>query len=604
MAKLKSLARRVKPLPFGASIILNTATPAPRGRVAAAMRERHPQAFAALVAECERLIREPIPERPYALFNRYRVDGNRTEYEKPYRQIHLEGLPTLSSGALLTGRDDILARLQDYLWEVCNYDPWAFPAHVPARLDPEIPVVDLFAAITAEHIGEALDLLADRLPDEIVARCRHEVRLRVLDPMVEHPMQFSWASRVNNNWSAVCFGAVGCAAVLTRLEHKDLAPLLDTCRDGMAKYLELLSRDDGADEGVSYWRFAMIHAARFADVLDRVTRGKECLFKWPAFRRAGNFPVQCYLPPDRYANFSDCTAVAMGRELLHLLMRHGDHAAEMAWLLEQPVEAAASVIAGSNRSIRAWLPSKRRVTPRPPKETVTVLREIDWAVLRESWTDPRAAVLAVKGGHNGESHNQIDVGHYIYHVFGESFVHDLGRGTYTKQYFSGSRYDNVFCNAEGHNSIFIAGVGPGTGGQCRAKMGKVKAKSGLRQVKLDLTALYPEGTADRVTRKFEFIHETSPHSLRVTDVIKGEVAGPIEVRVHVGVPMEMAGRGARLTGKSGAVQVNVLTEEATVEAGCFEGLAGDVARADYLRIVVRPSGDETRIAYEFVPASR
>ncbi len=603
MPKRKSLKNRIKPVPLGRSLLLGFETPGERRRVAAATRRRFPDDAEAIVAECERLIREPIPQRPYTLFNRYRVDGNRSAYQKPYWDIHMRALPALRLGALLTDRDDILARLQDYLWEICNYDPWALPAHVPPQLDPELPVVDLFAAVTAEHIGETLDLLSDRLAPEIVARCRHEVRARVLDPMIEHPNQFWWASRISNNWSAVCFGAVGCAAALTRLERKDLIPLLETCRAGMEKYLDLLGPDDGVAEGVSYWRFAMVHAARFADVLEKITDGKVSLFERKAFRRAGRFPLMLFLPPDAYVNFSDCTSAPIGRELLYLLMRNSECARELAWLAEQPVERGASPLAEA-QSVRAWRPPRVRVRPRPPQETVAVFRELDWVVLRETWDDPDAAVFAARAGHNGESHNQLDVGHYIFHVFGETFVRDLGRGEYTRQYFGATRYDNVFCNAEGHNSIFIDGVAQTPGEERRGKLGKVKSSDAGDRVKIDLTALYPEGLVERVSREFEFIRSTTPCSLRVVDVVRRQARGPVETRIHVGVPLETDARGAWLNGRRGRVRLEVSGDDVRVERGCLEGLQGDTERAEFVRLFASSQSDETRIEYRFTPEAR
>lgn len=602
MAKRKPLKRLVKDIPFGQSILLGTSDEKGRSSVAASICRRYPKEFSELVAECERLIREPIPSRPYALFNRYRVDGDRSAYEKPYIAVHMRGLPTLRMGALLTNRDDILSRLQDYLWEVCNYDPWAFPAHVPAQLDPELPVVDLFAAITAEHIGETLDLLADRLAPEVVERCRYEVLHRVLEPVFEHPMQFWWAKRVQNNWSGVCFGAVGCAAALVRLDRGVAVPLLELCRKGIIRYLALLGRDDGIAEGVGYWRFGMLHAARFADVLEKVTQGKECLLKRREFRRAGRFPVHCFLPPDRYLDFSDCSGRnPVGRELPYLLMRHGKNAAKLAWLLGQPLERDASSLASTSQSIRAWLPPEPPAEPRPPKRTVVHFKDIGWVIARESWTDPNAAVLAIKAGHNAESHNQVDVGHYTYSVFGEDFVHDLGRPRYRRETFSSHRYESPFCNAEGHNTILIDGVGPGLGAECRGKVESVDSPEDGDVVVLDLTALYPAAHVDRVCRTVVFPRDGKPRGLKVTDVIEGAVKESIEVRIQIGVPMRLRAGGALLTGKGGKVRLDVLTEGAEVDRGRFDELDGDVSSASYLRILVKPQESVTQIDYTLTP---
>ena len=60
-------------------------------------------------------------------------------------------------------------------------------------------------------------------------------------------------------------------------------------------------------------------------------------------------------------------------------------------------------------------------------------------------------MLATKGGHNGEMHNQNDVGNVIVHVDGESVISDIGRGRYTKAYFGPERYEHIANSSRGHS---------------------------------------------------------------------------------------------------------------------------------------------------------
>jgi len=48
-------------------------------------------------------------------------------------------------------------------------------------------------------------------------------------------------------------------------------------------------------------------------------------------------------------------------------------------------------------------------------------------------------VLAIKAGHNGENHNQNDIGSFILHVAGENLLTDPGRGLYSRAYFGEQR---------------------------------------------------------------------------------------------------------------------------------------------------------------------
>jgi hypothetical protein len=57
-------------------------------------------------------------------------------------------------------------------------------------------------------------------------------------------------------------------------------------------------------------------------------------------------------------------------------------------------------------------------------------------VARADPNDPEALVVAVKGGTNAEVHNHNDVGTLIVHANRESLIADIGRGRYTRAYFS------------------------------------------------------------------------------------------------------------------------------------------------------------------------
>jgi hypothetical protein len=74
-----------------------------------------------------------------------------------------------------------------------------------------------------------------------------------------------------------------------------------------------------------------------------------------------------------------------------------------------------------------------------------------WMIARMDPSQPDALVLAAKGGHNGEPHNQNDVGSFIVHVRGSSVVADPGRGRYTRFYFGPERYQHFVNSSLGHS---------------------------------------------------------------------------------------------------------------------------------------------------------
>ena len=74
-----------------------------------------------------------------------------------------------------------------------------------------------------------------------------------------------------------------------------------------------------------------------------------------------------------------------------------------------------------------------------------------WMLARQDPKDPEALALVAKGGHNGEMHNQNDLGSIIVHLGGESLIADPGRGRFSREYFGAGRYDLLVNQSFGHS---------------------------------------------------------------------------------------------------------------------------------------------------------
>jgi hypothetical protein len=95
--------------------------------------------------------------------------------------------------------------------------------------------------------------------------------------------------------------------------------------------------------------------------------------------------------------------------------------------------------------------------------------------------------LAMKGGHNDESHNHNDVGSFIVYADGEPLLIDPGVGEYTAKTFGASRYDIWTMQSCYHNLPRING--------CDQSAGKSFAASGVTYKKgilsMDISGAYP-----------------------------------------------------------------------------------------------------------------
>src|SRR5262249_13534220 len=103
-------------------------------------------------------------------------------------------------------------------------------------------------------------------------------------------------------------------------------------------------------------------------------------------------------------------------------------------------------------------------------------------------------VVAIKAGHNAESHNHDDVGSFIVHVDGENLLTDPGPGLYSRQYFGAERRENIFANSYGHSVPRIGGHLQGTGRDFRGELHMPDATDSTKSVEVEFAKAYEAGT--------------------------------------------------------------------------------------------------------------
>jgi hypothetical protein len=122
--------------------------------------------------------------------------------------------------------------------------------------------------------------------------------------------------------------------------------------------------------------------------------------------------------------------------------------------------------------------------------TDTYFPDLKVMLLRDSENPKEGMFLAMKGGHNDESHNHNDVGSFVVYKNGLPVLIDAGVGEYTKQTFSPDRYKIWSMQSLYHNLPSFDGVGQHNGAQYKSK-NEVYSKE-ERSLTLYITDAYPE----------------------------------------------------------------------------------------------------------------
>lgn len=110
---------------------------------------------------------------------------------------------------------------------------------------------------------------------------------------------------------------------------------------------------------------------------------------------------------------------------------------------------------------------------------------------RDTAGSAQGLYVAAKGGHNLESHNHNDVGHYIVYVDGQPVIIDAGVESYTGKTFSSERYDIWTMQSAYHSLPTIDGVMQSPGLEFAARNASCTADDEQTTFSVDIAGAYP-----------------------------------------------------------------------------------------------------------------
>jgi hypothetical protein len=416
-----------------------------------------PEGVQRIIQRAETAAAAEIPVLPATLYLEYKRSGQREGYQEPVRERRNRHT-ALTLAECLEYQGRFLDPLMDMTWAICEESSWAYPAHQTELTDLDHPIIDLFASITGAQLAEMDLLLGPELDPLVGKRIRDEIDWRLLTPYLtrhDHWWLYNTAYRRVNNWTAVCNGNVLAAAIHLEPDMARLAEMIARAARSMDDYLETFDPDGGSTEGPGYWSFGFGNYVLLAQLIEHRSQGRLPFMDGDLICKVAQFPLRSMLSPGVWVNFSDAdTNAVFPYSLLAYLSERLD-LPELVTLYhhqaQREVEARSSELTWSLREL-FW---RAGPTPAEPVRFIPNQRDwysgMHWLFARYDPEDPNTLVLAAKGGHNGEMHNQNDVGNIIVHVNGEPVIADIGRGRYTRFYFSETRYEHFVCQSLGHS---------------------------------------------------------------------------------------------------------------------------------------------------------
>jgi len=433
-----------------------------------------------------------IPHLTYTLYRDVQRHRDRSIYQNPRGEKY--GKMAAVAFQVLLGNDDYVNLLHDYIWSICEESVWILPQREDLR-------IDLRTAATAIDLAEITVGLEKRLEERLTARVRAEIERRVFaDYLANHgARELNWWKQTNN-WNGVCNGGIGSAFLLLEDDAERLARALSIVLEGLQVFLDTAFEEDGASgEGMGYWQYGLSNYICFAEMLRLRTGGQLDLLDNDRLRQIARYPEGVMLSPGRYFPYSDCneeTALMPGL-ITRLAERTG--VSELQGLLAAP----ARLSRGAGLFHTSWRDALWWDAARPPAPELPDAHLPASGVVRLTGQTPPgvAVVLAAKAGHNGVPHNHNDVGTFVLHVDGESFLVDPERGLYDNYKIHG--HDNVlFSNSRGHSVPVIGGALQSRGQEFAGQIVGYGPEGSEKAVDMDLQGAYEVAGLERARRAF------------------------------------------------------------------------------------------------------
>jgi len=481
-----------------------------------------PQHRQVMIALGQEALATPWPNLPATLYLRFARDGDRAAFEAPYF-LRRSLLAHLVLAECVEGQGRCLDAIADAVWNICEESSWCLPAHIGAQKagsglpDTNEPIVDLFAAETSALLAWTHYLLADRLGQIsplLLPRMEGEIQGRILTPALERD-DFWWmgfTSREVNNWNPwINSNWLASTLLIETNESRRIASVAKIIRS-LDRFITPYPNDGGCDEGPSYWTRAGASLYDCLELLYSASGGKINVYHDPKIQNIGRFISLAHIAGDYYVNFADAPAlVSPDAALVYGFgQRIGDDAmsAMGAWLearssLDKPsrhkdpghdlTRALRSLFHGIGRRELGDSP----LAPIPCSHLAPLLRgaylpDIQFFAARDQAGNPAGLYLAAKGGHNAESHNHNDVGHFIVYHDGNPLIIDVGVETYTRKTFSPQRYEIWTMQSAYHSLPTIDGVmQQAPGREFAARDVIYSADDESATFTLDLAAAYP-----------------------------------------------------------------------------------------------------------------
>ena len=443
------------------------------------------------IAYGEQYAGKPWTVLPWTVFAENKLTGNRVNYEGICFEKRRH-LAALVMAEIIEGKSRFTADIIDGIGSFCEETWWGIPAHYGKRIPLQgLQEVDLFNAETASLIAWTRYMLEkqfDHFSPDLCKRIDQEIENRILKPAVAKDY---WWKSAGMNWNPwICSNWLTCVLISEKNESRK-AEAIGQIEKATQAFIDAYPDDGGCDEGPGYWDRA---AASMFEILRLLPHFSNSTDK---IRNMAAYSYKTYIGHDYCVNFADAHENKAVQQV-NILYPFG------LWLNDKTMREFGAYLGQSKQVLTqpAKLYDKSGNFPTLGRELFFLRHIRDFIAekpqepcLKDVWLPDLQIMtarrghyfVAMKGGHNGESHNHNDVGSFLVYHDNEPLFIDPGVGEYTAKTFSNNRYEIWTMQSGYHNLPQINGIDQKDGKTFATKV--IGHKEG--QLVLDLAGAYP-----------------------------------------------------------------------------------------------------------------
>jgi hypothetical protein len=539
---------------------------------------------------------QPLPPLTDELYAQFFKTGERLSFEKVYfarrRILGRTAMVVLLGDA--AGRAKFTPALIAQIGQIMDEESWTFPAHVWTEPSGKNPMhIDLFAAETANLMGELVNVFGNILPKDLTERIRHRLRTQFVENYLKRHEEFTWTG-LPMNWNAVCHQGVIGAALAVEEDNELVARLLATAGPHLRIFLAGFGADGSTSEGPGYWSYGFGRFAALNEQVEAATSGQLSVFGTSEhIRRIAAFAPALSLSNGYLVNFSD--GGRKGRLVPYLLSYLGRRL-DLPNLVQDSVEIYRNFEQAEfdlNEQRKDFYNFARLFLDCPVSTAQTTPTKRpdayfpDYGAVVSRSVDERGNLweFAAKGGNNDEHHNHNDCGSYLLNLNGEPAIIEIGAPEYVRAYFgTDERYTFLAARSLGHSVPLVNGCEQAAGAAFAASVVSCKLEPAQVEFVVDLTKCYPaEARCTKLLRTFRFLK--SEGVVHISDEYHLEGEGSIESIVMAEAPIVPESDVVRIDAPGGALQLvpGVGIQFSTVEVCDYHDNSGTSHQVSRLR---------------------